>query len=216
MTMTEYPFRDQVQVSSSQYTTENYESKQRFISFWHQINEIQRLGVSSILEIGIGNGMVSTYIEQRGRRVYTLDIDIALEPQIVGSVESLPFAANSVDAIACYEVLEHLPFERFVPILREFHRVSRDHVIISLPDYERAYRFHIQLPRLGDVRLLIPVPRLRRPVHQFDGEHWWEIGKRGYALKTILAAIEESGFQVIETYRIFEHAYHHFFRLRRR
>ena len=50
------------QVESNHYYKEAYDTKDRFISYWHQINEIIMLNPDSVLEIGIGNGFLSKYL----------------------------------------------------------------------------------------------------------------------------------------------------------
>jgi hypothetical protein len=65
------------------------------------------------------------------------------------------------------------------------------------------------------VKKLIPLPRLRKPIHNFDGEHYWEIGKGGYPLGKIVNDIELAGFEIEKTYRVFERPYHRFFLLKK-
>ncbi len=201
------------QVDPTLYYRRGYDHKKRFISYWHQIDEIAQLEQDSVLEIGVGNKFVSTYLQTRGFSVTSMDIDPRLQPSCVGSVLHLPFPNSHFDVVACFEVLEHLPFETFSTALSELHRVSNAFVVISLPDYTRAYQFILQLPKIGKFQTLFPLPRLRAPIHRFDGEHWWEIGKRGYSLSTILGQIEDAGFRLRRTFRVFEHPYHRFFSL---
>ncbi len=66
-----------------------------------------------MLEIGVGNGFVSGDIRKRRIEIITLDIDKRMNPNIVGFVLELPFANESFDVIACYEVLEDLPYKDF-------------------------------------------------------------------------------------------------------
>ena len=47
-----------LQVEPNHYFNEFYDSKERWISYWHQINEIIKLNPKKVLEIGIGNGFV--------------------------------------------------------------------------------------------------------------------------------------------------------------
>ena len=42
------------------------------------------------------------------------------------------------------------------------------------------------------------------------------IGKTGYSLKRIMNDIENSGFHILKTYRVFEWYYHRFFILKKR
>ena len=199
------------QVKPNHYFNKFYDSKERFISYWHQVNEIVRLEPDSVLEIGIGNGFVSKYLKERDINITTLDFDPNLNPDRVGSVLDIPFGNNSFDVVACYEVLEHLPFENFSKALSEILRVSKSYSIISLPDASRVYRFNVQIPKIGEIKKLIVIPRMKNPVHKFDGEHYWEIGKAGYPLSKIIKDIQKTGFKVEKTYRVFEFPYHRFF-----
>jgi predicted SAM-dependent methyltransferase len=117
--------------------------------------------------------------------------------------------------VACYEVLEHLPFENFNKSLAEIFRVSKSYAILSLPDVNRVYRVYVHFPKVGVFKKLIPLPRLKRSVHNFDGEHYWEIGKVGYPLSKITSDINKAGFKIEKTYRLFEHPYHRFFVLKK-
>lgn len=68
----------------------SYDSPDRFLSYWHQINEICSLEPDKVLEIGIGNGFVAKYIKDRGFNMTTMDIKEDLEPDICGSVLDIP------------------------------------------------------------------------------------------------------------------------------
>ncbi len=142
------------QTRPEQYFGPSYNTKSRFVNYWHQINELIKLEPSSILEIGIGNGFVSNYLIRMGYDVITIDIDRGLKPKVVGSVVKLPFADNSFDAVACFEVLEHLPYEQFVISLGEIRRVSKNYALLSLPDSTEVMLIHIYIPKLGKLKKL--------------------------------------------------------------
>lgn len=203
-----------MQVEPDHYFNEVYDSKERFISYWHQINEIIKLNPKLVLEIGIGNGFVSEYLKKRKLNIITLDIDRRLNPDIVGSVLNMPFSDNSLDVVACYELLEHLSYDYFHKVLSELFRVSNSHAILSLPDASKVYRVNIQVPKIGELKKLIPLPERKKPIHKFDGQHYWELGKAGYPLTRIVSDIQRAGFTVEKTYRVFELPYHRFFVLR--
>jgi len=205
-----------LQVEPNHYFNRSYDTKQRFISYWHQIDEILSLDPKSVLEVGIGNGMVANYLKQKGFNVVTIDIDERLNPDKVGSVLSIPFPKEFFEVLACFEVLEHLPYEDFAKAISEIYRVSIKHVVLSLPDSTRAYRFNVQIPKIGELKILIPLPWLKPPKPEFNGEHYWEIGKGGYPLSRIINDIQRAGFIIEKTYRVFEHPYHRFFILRKR
>ena len=93
-----------IQVEPILYFTEAYDTKERFISYWHQIKEITKLNPKRVLEIGIGNGFACKYLRDRKVKVVTLDRDDRLNPDIAGSVFDTPFTDLSFDLVACYEL----------------------------------------------------------------------------------------------------------------
>jgi len=204
-----------LQVEPERYYNIRYDKKSRFCSYWHQIHEILLLGPKEVLEIGVGNGFVSEYLKKRGIKVTTLDIDKRLDPDVVGSVLELPFADESFSVSACYELLEHIPYEDFNKALSEIFRVCKSYAILSLPDANRVCRFYLEIPKIVHIKKLIPLLRFRKPIHNFDGQHYWEIGKSGYRLGRIVNIIELAGFKIEKTYRVFERPYHRFFLLKK-
>jgi len=169
----------------------------------------------SILEIGIGNGLVFNYLGQRGFKVTTMDINERLKPDKIGSVLSIPLPNESFELVACFEVLEHLPYKDFPKALSEIHRVSNKYAILSLPDSKRMCQFYIQIPKIGELKRLIPLPRLKTSMHEFDGQHYWEIGKAGYPLLMVMNEIRNARFEIKKTWRIFEAPHYRFFILRK-
>jgi len=203
---------NKVQVKSDQYFNISYDNKRRWFSYYQQIEEIIKCSPSSILEVGKGNGFVSDYLKKRNFNIMTIDIDPELKPDKVADVTDIPYDSNSFDCVLCCEVLEHIPFDQFSLALKELKRVAKNRIILSLPDVSRKCRFLIQIPKVGEVRFLIPLPRLKKLTHQFDGEHYWEIGKKDFPLKEIIDEINKiEGLELIETYQLFENPYHRFF-----
>lgn len=197
--------------SSDHYFKPDYDTKGRFISYWHQADELLSLPPGKILEIGVGNGFLSAYLRRRGAGLTTLDIDPALKPDITGSVLSIPLGDGTFDAVGCFEVLEHLPYEEFPKALSEIRRVCSGRAVFSVPDHTPVYRFNIELPLIGEIRRLIPHPFPRLRPHEFDGTHYWVIGKSQYPLRRIEADIRAAGFAIRKTYRVFEFYGHRFF-----
>ncbi len=200
------------QVDKSIYYGKNYLAPGRFAVYGHQLRELITLEPDTLLEIGVGNALVSRILRETGLAVTTIDHDPALSPDVVGSVTSLPFKTASFDVVACFEVLEHIPYEQIPQALGEIHRVCRRHAVISLPDASLTFRVHIP----GLLRKKVYVQPFRRPrPHAFNGEHYWEINKKGFPLKDVRARMEEAGFIVEHTFRPWEMAHHRFFRLKK-
>ncbi|SHG92268.1 Ubiquinone/menaquinone biosynthesis C-methylase UbiE [Chryseolinea serpens] len=205
-----------IQVEHTVYNDLNYNDKGRFNSFWHQIDAALALKPKTIMEVGTGNGFVKFVLKKNNVAVSTIDIDPKLEPDILASVLSIPVGDNAFDVALCCQVLEHLPYENFVPALTEIRRVVSGHLILSLPDMHRAYRFNMQLPILGEIKFLWTLPRLKSQEWTFNGEHYWNISNKNYSVGRIRSDIEKAGFKIEKEFCVFEMSWHRFFILKKK
>lgn len=205
----------EIQVRKKHYLNLAYDSKNRWISYWYQINEIIKSEPKTILEIGVGNKTVSDYLKKLGYKVTTLDFDKALKPDIVGDIRSYDFKNRTFDAVFAAEVLEHLPFKDFKKALKQIKKVVKKKVIISLPHFSITdMYFGIKIiPYISkkEFSLKVDIPIK----HKFLGEHYWEIGKKNYKLARICNEIKSAGFKIDKEYYPKENPRHHFFILSR-
>ena len=197
----------------NKYSFARYNYIERWVSYWHQIDEVDRLQPGRILEIGPGNKFVTSYLSNLGYKIKILDIDKDNQPDVVGSVLELPFDDNSFDLILCSEVLEHLPFDNFMVALEQMRRVSKKYVVLSLPRWGWLFYIKLKLPLLKLIKLYAKLAGFKK--HKLGGEHFWEIGKTGYRLKKIKFLIKEQKFKIIKDYLDPDSPYHHFFILKK-
>jgi predicted SAM-dependent methyltransferase len=182
------------------------------MSVWYQIDEVQSLGFRKILEIGPGPGVFSLVLRSMGLDVTTVDIDPALEPDIRGSLTRIPVRDRAFDVACAFQALEHLPFDESLEAMREMRRVARHFIVISLPDAKTLWPYSFHVPKVGEMKFFVPRPRFKKANHEFDGQHYWEINKRGYDLKRIARSLEDcAGAKITKTYRVHEYPYHRFF-----
>jgi ubiquinone/menaquinone biosynthesis C-methylase UbiE len=201
------------QVDKTAYQFGKYTDLNRWVSYFHQIDEVLKTTPKTLLEIGVGDGALRDYLKSNTEIAYTsLDIADDLKADVVGSVLKMPFTDNSFDTICAFEVLEHLPFEQFEIALAELKRVSKGNVILSLPHFGPPIKFLLKLPFLPQLRLAFKIPYPR--VHVFDGQHYWEIGKRGFAPARIRESLRKY-FNITSEFVPFENQYHHFFMLKK-
>jgi ubiquinone/menaquinone biosynthesis C-methylase UbiE len=153
-------------------------------------------------------------LHDRNIQVTTLDIDESVEPDIVGSVTKMPVEDARYDLVLCSQVLEHIPFDEFSVALREIHRASKKYVVLSLPHWGYSFGFFLKVPLLKQFEFLWKLSGIKS--HYFDGEHYWEIGKRGYPLSRIKDEIERAGFIIKKDYIRPMSPFHHFFVLEKR
>lgn len=200
-----------IQVNKDHYYSLDYDSKERWISYWYQIKEVLRFEPKTVLEIGVGNKTVSDYLKKMGIKVTTVDIDKNLEPDIVGSVLDLPFNKNNFDVILCAEVLEHLPFKHFKKALLEIKRVCKTSAVLTLPHFSITHLYFGTklIPFIPKKEFMLKIDLPIR--HQFLGEHHWEIGKRCYELRRVKEDIMSVGFKIEKSFYPQENPRHHFF-----
>jgi len=200
------------QVDKSHYAFARYVSKRRWVSMWHQVNEVLNTGAQHVLEIGPGPGVFKATMAAFNVKVETVDLDPELAPDHLCSVTEMPFGDASYDAVCAFQMLEHLPFEKSLQAFSEMARVSRKHIIISLPDSHKLWRYLVTVPKRGEFQFNVPRPSRGPKPHIFDGEHYWEVNKAGYQLQEVAEKLSAAGsvrFQ--RTYRVPEFTYHRFF-----
>lgn len=199
------------QVDKDAYRFERYGTKERFVSYHAQLAEIMRAKPGSVLEVGAGDRVVGNYLKNNTDIAYT-SVDIAddVGADVIAPVTKLPFPDDSFDVSCVFEVLEHLPFDQFETALFELARVARTQVLISLPHFGPMLSLSFKIPFLPHVRLAYKIPYPK--THTFNGQHYWEIGKRGYPLSRVRAELEKHG-RIVSDFVPFESPYHHFFTL---
>ena len=159
------------------YLSEKYFSIPQLCSFAHQLNFIYSMRPQSVIEIGIGNGFVATYLRRAGLPVVTADINPALEPDICAPLCNVQEHIDSpLDLVVCCEVLEHMPLNELDANL-DYLRDLGDRLFLTLPNSYRSWGGAglAFLPKLG-VRLFdfnFDIP-LRRSIA--GGPHYWEVG----------------------------------------
>lgn len=204
--MTNFP------IDTSRYRLGAYSFEGRFVSYYWQLKEVLAREPVSVLEVGVGDRVFGSFIKNNTDIKYT-SVDIAedLHPDVVGSILELPFAGASFDVACAFEVLEHLPFEQFNHALTELCRVARTYVVISLPHFGPMLSFSFKVPFFSQVRIALKIPFPKK--HVFNGQHYWEIGKRGYPISLIRNGLSVYG-EIVQDFVPFGSPYHHFFVLR--
>jgi SAM-dependent methyltransferase len=109
--------------------------------------------VTSIADIGCGNGVFVNYLKETAPSLEILAIDrshTALKyvrtEKKQGDISEIPLADKSVDCASCLEVIEHLPVDIYEKALGELVRISKKYIIISVPYNERLEERYNQCP----------------------------------------------------------------------
>lgn len=180
------------QVDAAHYARGSYRSQDRWNSYWHQLSLVRSRNPRTVLEIGVGEGVVARELRYEGKEVTTLDIAADLKPDVVGSVTNIPLPDTSCDLVLAAEILEHIRFEDVGTALRQIARVAKSNVIISVPHPGYVFSLEFKLPLLPRIILFTKLPFFWKH-HTFDGQHYWELGKRGYSIRSFLKMTEKAG-----------------------
>ncbi len=197
-----------LQVNSKHYKFSDYVDKNRWMSFYHQLRIIDKYNPKSILEIGPGNKFLGKLIGDRIKYV-SLDIDRELNPEVQGSILKLPFKNNSFDTICCFQVLEHFPFEQFTHILNQLIDITKKYIFISLPFANHKFSFEFHVPVINEIQMIGLIPRFYKQ-HKFDGQHYWEVGTKGYGRKAIRNLLKNN-YRLLEEFVPKENTNHIFY-----
>jgi len=204
-----------IQVDVRHYDFGAYVDLPHWNSYWHQIAETIAFMPKTVLIIGIGDNIVGNILARQGIRVYTFDFDKELHSDFVGNITDIDgvLQGKRFDVILCCQVLEHLPYAKFEFILDKLRAIANN-VIISLPYSAIKYKIEIKLPLIKNVRIPVYIHKFYKS-HYFDGQHYWEIGKRGYTKQRIRQSIKKY-FTIKNQFLATHNAYHLFFILNKK
>jgi len=198
------------QVETSHYSFERYFYKGRWMSYWYQAREIiSRTDIKSVLDVGPGTDFLKTVlaIHRPDINYHSLDIAEDVKPDIFGGVTNIPVSDGTYDAVCAFQVLEHIEFQDFEKAVLEMKRVSKQFVFISLPHFGPSLELQLKVPFLPRIQIAMKIPFPQK--HVFGGQHYWEIGKKGYSPREIRSAVKKH-LTILDEYVPFENQYHRF------
>jgi SAM-dependent methyltransferase len=198
------------QVEKAHYEGKAYRSQERWNSYYHQLALVRRTKPERVLEVGLGEGVVAERLRADGILVTTLDIAKDLKPDVFGSVTEIPLTDATYDAVLCAEVLEHIRYADVPQALLELRRVSKKYVIIGLPHPGYVFSLVCKFPLLPRLPFFFQVPFFWK-THVFNGEHYWELGKRGYSVARFIKSANEAGLSLVSLESYEDDPGHRFF-----
>jgi 2-polyprenyl-3-methyl-5-hydroxy-6-metoxy-1,4-benzoquinol methylase len=209
---------------AARYSFEQYNTKHRMLTYWYQIKEVMELSPATMLEVGVGTGLVTSYMHSLGVSVSTVDINESLTPNYIGSVLDLSrvLGEDSFDVILCARVLHHIRYDDFPVALGELAKVTRSYVVLTLPadDFRLYLLLRYTSSRLFTLSVGFPlfVKRLifkKRYATKDRESSLWKIddGER-CAFKNVKNEIAMK-FEILKAYRVPEDRAHCVFVLKK-
>ncbi len=196
----------------SEYFSGQYFSLSQLSSFIHQLNLIRSMNPISAVEIGIGNGFVSTFLRNAGIPMVTADINPALDPDICAPLSRVASQlSQKADLTICCEVLEHMPLDELDDNLDSLAAIG-NRLFLTLPNSYRCWGISgfINLPKLGarlfDLNIDIP---WRRPVE--GSPHFWEVGYNRQCSRKAIENRLRTRYKTVRSGRFALNPYHIYF-----
>lgn len=106
--------------------------------------------VGSIIDIGCGNGVITNVL---GKSFDVTAVDRSIEAlkfvetkKINASADNIPVDSNAFDMVFSSELLEHLEEDVFNKTILEFKRISKEYILITVPNNENPDKLSIRCP----------------------------------------------------------------------
>jgi ubiquinone/menaquinone biosynthesis C-methylase UbiE len=93
----------------------------------------------SFLDVGGGRGELLEYAKRKGFHTCGTEIvSYLVNPDkniVYAEADNLPFADNSFDYLTCLDVIEHLIPGVEIPVFKEFKRVARERILMTIANF---------------------------------------------------------------------------------
>lgn len=187
-----------------------YYSEKRIGHQWLQVHLLRDIEkIKSVFEVGPGLGLVSSMLHNAGYKVTTLDYlpsqnlhsDITSVQSEIAKVSAEVF--ENFDCIICCETLEHLYWDDVDKILEKFYKSKVPWVILSVPYqgfqfYLRVYFNRYIFRQSFSLKFLKFLKKFSFDFNADPYGHKWEVGYRGYSVKSVEKKITKSGFKIVK------------------
>ena len=200
-----------VQVNKEHYNPSRYNHQERWNSYWYQLKLILNEKPSNVLEVGVGSGVIGRELTESQIQYETVDLAIDLNPTYKGDIVNFKID-KKYDVVVAFQVLEHIPYDKFKSAIINLLKHTNQKVIISLPYFGPYIRFKLDLYPLLKINYLKKIYYPKKLIHD---EHEWEIGRPGYPLKKIKNDISEIA-NIVSEQILYQNPYHYFFVLEKK
>ena len=183
------------------------ESKEHWLSYWHQLKlMLESLEAKdSMIELGIGSGFTSNYLRSKNIDVLTVDIDKNKSPDIVS--DAISFKPNkNYEHFCAFEVFEHMKFEEMENVLKNIKSKIDKNIFISVPIYKKT-PINIEL-KFKSYWKSITVKTPKTSI--IDPHHQWELNYKDITEEKLISVFEHHNFKLKNKSSFFRWRYFHF------
>ena len=171
-----------------------------------QVHLLGSLECERVLEVGPALGLVTSLLVNIGYEVHTLDRvprafsdpDVPHHERDICELRADEIAGY--DAILCCETLEHVAWEGVGSVLSTFRSSGAKYLIVSVPYMAFQIFLEIYLNRRQSRQYFSMKKLLWRKNFTAEppGGHQWEVGYRGYSLRTWENRLRASGWSIMQ------------------
>lgn len=201
-------------LEKSVYFSNHYFSVPQLFSLAQQIHEIHSMKPQSVLEVGIGNGFVSTFLKKAGYKITTADINPSLEPDICAPLDEIPnfLGGQTFDLVVCCEVLEHMPLESLEDNIKHLKSLGQK-LFLTLPNYKITFGLYgfLRLPKNPAYPLRMSFD-VNVPKQKIDSAHFWEVGSCHQSSRKEIIKILKKHYNHVDSDYMIMNPYHIYFK----
>ncbi len=174
----------------------DFENKTRWNYYWYQQKILHgKIELKDrILEIGVGSGFISNYLKSKGFNIKTFDIDKDKNPDIIANIVSYDFK-STFDHILAFEIFEHIPYDKFIIVLKKLKKVCKKTLFFSVPLNRKVlFRISLFLPLIKHINWELSIKKRRITTEA----HFWELNYKELSEKKLINDIESAGFKITD------------------
>lgn len=115
--------------------------------------EVMPEDVRSIIDIGCGNGLITNELNQKydvlGVDINASKLKYVEGPSLQSSCDSIDRPDRSFDLVFSSEMLEHLPEDLYHRTLKEFERLAKKYILLTVPNQESLTKLEVRCGNCG-------------------------------------------------------------------
>jgi len=177
----------------SDFWINQLESERHWRMYWNQqkllegnIDKKDRIG-----EIGVGTKFTTNYLISKGYNVRTIDIDPGKKPDVLANIVTCEEAILEFDVVLAFNILEHIPYEDMISVIKKFKNAGTQKLFIGLPiNQKNIFEMYIKVGRFYEKQLSIRIPR-KRITAQY---HHWELEYKDFTIARLISDYKEIGY----------------------
>lgn len=184
-----------------------FESREHWLSYWHQIKIMEGIvnPNDSLIEVGIGTGFTSNYLKGKNIDVLTVDVDENKSPDIVA--DAVNFAPKKkYDHFCAFEVFEHMDFNEMVRTIDNLKSYINKNIFISVPVFKKTpIALELKVKSFWK-SITVPIPKTKI----IDPHHAWELNYKEFTEKHLISKFEKRNFILQKKLSYLRWRYFHF------